>query len=128
MDTTPPTTAAILYGAADHLSRHGWHQGGLRPYTGTITVPPPLCAGSAISVAAHGNILSWLFDTDPAASSALAYFAQHITLSLTGAPWQDPAGIVSQWNDDPLRTADEVITALRAAAKQWETEHATTTL
>jgi hypothetical protein len=127
MDTAPPTTAAILYGAADHLSRHGWHQGGLRPFTGLYITPPPVCAGAAISVVAYGDIFGWLLDTstDPAGAAA-KYFAQHLSKT-TGVYGHDWVSIIGVWNDDPDRTVDQVITALRAVARKWETEHATTT-
>jgi hypothetical protein len=57
---------------------------------------------------------------------AADYFAHHIFMT------KDVSGrhlvcVMAEWNDDPHRTANEVITELRTAAKRWESEHATTT-
>jgi hypothetical protein len=77
MDTTPPTTAAILYGAANYIDQHGWHQGASHPIN-THTDTPPVCAAAAISMAAFDHITS-AAPISANAGPAFTYFARYIT-------------------------------------------------
>ena len=88
----PMTTADVLNRAADLIDTMGWFHfpSGMTPDAST------LCAVEAISLAAPG----------PEYVVALDAFKDYL-----GTP------NVMRWNDAYGRTADEVITALRAAAQ-----------
>jgi hypothetical protein len=98
-------TAADLRAAADVLRRDGWTQGKFHDAeTGCH------CAAGALEVATAADISGrWL-------DSVRALSAQ---LRITPGPIS-----VYRWNDDPGRTADEVLAALEAAAEAEEREAA----
>jgi hypothetical protein len=86
------TTSEILNGAADLIESKGWRQG--------LACNSPLgllCVGEALDEVAGDG----------------AYIDRRITSALL------PYGSsVVEWNDTPGRTKEEVIQALRAAAKE----------
>ncbi|MCO6011477.1 hypothetical protein NE236_41660 [Actinoallomurus purpureus] len=109
----------ILLAAADIIEMNGWCQGDFLDYDELdaahrqgIELPLSACAVDiygAINIAANGtpNRLSEPGD------HAVAVLAAYLGV---------PAGIcgVGGWNDDPDRTAEQVITALRACATEQE--------
>jgi hypothetical protein len=126
-----PTPADILRGAAQYLQLHGWHQGS-NYATGPHTLTPPACALGAIGMATFGHRIP--DDQDhradwrhfQRASDALDDY-----LTLNGAKTTIPelpeqygdCASVGDWNDAPGRTVGEVITALEAAADEWDRQH-----
>ncbi|MEU4714087.1 hypothetical protein AB0F73_10625 [Micromonospora purpureochromogenes] len=134
---TPPTgvqvtPADLLRMAALYLRRHGWHQGTYyAPTADSIT--PPACAAGAIGIACAGHRVEHFsqLDGDTLADylAALAAFVDYLD---TTAPvfFIDEDGYLLDehtspysWNDDPGRTAEQVITALLAAADEWDSLH-----
>lgn len=134
----PPTAevspAVILRGAALYISRHGWSQG---TYYADNTAPdgmsvqsnptPPACAMGAIAIAAFGRRLpedsfllpEWV-DYKNAEDALLAH------LDLLYPPTGDddfPHPEIGEWNDQPDRTAEQVIDTLTAAANEWDNAH-----
>ncbi|OKI42299.1 DUF6197 family protein [Micromonospora sp. CB01531] len=118
-DLTPADT---LRCAARYLELHGWTRGVY--YRVTHDTPfPPACAAGAIGMAAHGRCI-WLphdYKAKPGvrdytrALDALSDF-----LDVNGdTGYDDPL----DWNDDPWRTAEQVITTLRAAADDYDRTH-----
>lgn len=96
--------AEILAKAADVIETRGWHQGAFVDIDGAV------CALGAIAVAAKLPV-TW-FSCASSASSGEAcdvledwLFDHYGTFSVT------------RWNDAEDRTADQVVTALREAAK-----------
>lgn len=82
--------------AAEILETEGWTQGTSRDAEGHF------CAIGAIDEAVVRNFhADWTLQSD-----AAQRFRKHLNIS----------GI-ARWNDDPDRTADEVVTELRAAAE-----------
>lgn len=87
-----PVDAAgwILWNAADYIEAHGWCQG-------TIKVGVRVCAMGALSESIGDR------------NHVIAQDAVNRLTARVGT-------YVAQWNDDPGRTKEEVIAALRAAA------------
>jgi len=92
--------ADVLDSAADYIERHGWTQGVLKSAAGKV------CAGGAIVCLSSRDIKI-------AALSALA--------SQLGDHARSPLIAVPYWNDAPDRTEQQVLDALRAAAKSQRT-------
>ncbi|HZD14894.1 MAG TPA: hypothetical protein VE196_07155 [Pseudonocardiaceae bacterium] len=143
---TPPTTAttesatepvgtveqshrlhasALLERAADRLAGHGWQQGGYWPDS-YVYAPyvegDPCCALGALAVAAGLNTYQEttvaLLTSRPGLALALAVDALTIEVNrdLRDGEWHAPD--IADWNDDPARTAGEVIDAMRATARR----------
>lgn len=126
------TTADLLRMAALYLRRHGWTQGTYYATTTPANYPtPPACAAGAIGIACAGHTVEHFTQLDPDTLAdylaALAAFVDYLDayhpMFLT-----DEDGFVLDehtspysWNDDPARTAEQVITALEAAADEWAT-------
>jgi hypothetical protein len=101
------TAADVLLAAARVIRDRGWYQGGFvdptRPDDG------PVCLDGALFVAAGGAC-----DAFDAAVWAAARSALRLSAGLTGD------GALQRWNDQPGRTADQVILALEIAALELE--------
>ena len=96
-----PSISDVLERAADRLSKPGaWVPGG-------GSTPDVACAALAIDAAAR---------TREAGIAAREAFARFI-----GA--ETARGGIWRWNDEPGRTQDEVVTALRNAAKVARGDH-----
>jgi len=98
-----------LYKAADHIEQNGWYQGYFWPRPDIGWEPPyvdgdPCCALGAIAVVEDVNPHG--VDTE-----AMKYVAEHVGLGTAS---------FADWNDDPDRTKDEVLVALRGAAERAE--------
>ena len=120
------TPADILRCAARYLELHGWNQGTY--YAPTEDNPfPPACVDGAIGMAAYGRVtfLALAPDRDPAFrdyTRAVTYLVDYLDLNtFTGCDNPNPF----DWNDRPTRTAEQVITTLRAAADDYDWSHAT---
>ncbi|KAB1940599.1 hypothetical protein F8271_15785 [Micromonospora sp. ALFpr18c] len=123
------TPADLLRMAALYLRRHGWHQGTYYAKT-PDTLTPPACAAGAIGIACAGYRVEHFSQLDPDALAdylaALGVFVDYLD---TTAPvfFIDEDGYLLDehtspysWNDDPARTAEQVITALETAATHWD--------
>ena len=86
--------------AIDVLKERGWHQGQEQGPDGSV------CLLGAVGVACTGNAYMWGREN---------YHLVSQTLGLTR---------VGSWNDDPERTEEDVILALKHAAEAWEADHA----
>jgi hypothetical protein len=104
--------AADLRAAADVLRRDGWTQG-------DYVADGCHCLVGAIVAALGGKDGegSIPIDNQPRALAARRTLAQHFG-DMSTDWWAD----LIDWNDDPDRTADEVIAALEAAADAAEVE------
>jgi hypothetical protein len=113
--------------AALYLERHGWTQRiAYRLANGDNANPtPPACAIGAIGMAVYGQPLDDLHTPDHPEAAFFNWveglFEDYLDLAgyLTGEPPHRGLGI-GEWNDDPRRTADEVIDMLRTAADNWD--------
>lgn len=136
--TQNPTTAVqvtpadLLRMAALYLRRHGWHQGTYYAPT-TDTPTPPACAAGAIGMAVAGRPLRLPFlipDADKetyhqALTALVDYLDDHepmCAIDEDGFLIDEHTSPYS-WNDDPARTAEQVITALESAADEWDRLH-----
>ncbi|MER5335161.1 DUF6197 family protein [Micromonospora sp. NPDC002717] len=133
----PPTAVAVtpadlLRMAALYLRRHGWHQGTYYAKN-TDTLTPPACAVGAIGMAAAGRPLLhpvMLTQADEgtyhrAIAALVDYlddYAPVFHVDEDGYLLDEHTSPYS-WNDDPARTAEQVITALLAAADEWDRLH-----
>ncbi|MGW3805860.1 DUF6197 family protein [Micromonospora sp. NPDC005113] len=136
----PPTAASVstpadlLRMAALYLRRHGWHQGTYYAKN-TDTITPPACAAGAIGIACAGHPVEHFSQLDPdALADYLTTLGAFVDYLDTTAPvfLVDTDGYLTDehtspysWNDDPARTAEQVITALQAAANEWDSLHTT---
>lgn len=116
-ETTAPTPQQVLLRAADIIGERGWTQGDYINEAGCV------CAVGAIRAAAAeqaglDNFLDVL-DGDAVLPVGLSDAARRAEL-LAGAHVDDPFGGLVGWNDAEGRTADEVVTILRAAAEGGE--------
>ncbi|MEV0876891.1 DUF6197 family protein [Micromonospora echinofusca] len=125
------TPADLLRCAALYLRRHGWHQGTYYALTDTLT--PPACAVGAIGMACAGKplmhpVLLSSADEDTYRQSIAALvdyldgFAPVFHIDEDGHLLDEHTSPYS-WNDDPARTAEQVITALEKAADEWDRLH-----
>ncbi|MBQ0902656.1 hypothetical protein [Micromonospora sp. U21] len=125
----PVTPADLLRMAALYLRRHGWHQGTYYAHT-TDNPTPPACAAGAIGIACTGHTVEHFSHLDPDTLAdylaALGVFVDYLD---TTAPvfFIDEDGYLLDeytspysWNDDPARTAEQVVAALEAAADEWD--------
>ncbi|MEU0156953.1 DUF6197 family protein [Micromonospora fulviviridis] len=136
--TQNPTTAVqvtpadLLRMAALYLRRHGWHQGTYyAPTTDTLT--PPACAAGAIGIACAGYRVEHFsqLDGDTLADylATLAAFVDYLDdfhpmfLVDEDGYLLDEHTSPYSWNDDPTRTAEQVVTALESAADEWDRLH-----
>jgi hypothetical protein len=140
---TPPTTvtitpAVVLRGAARYLQLHGWTQHNyyadecdtyhLPPNVTYSTQTPPACVMGALAIAAYGRRLPTNACKQP--EWADYKHAEDVLLAHLGRlypPASDedfPEPGLGDWNDQPDRTAAQVITALNSAADHWEHTHA----
>ncbi|RQX07879.1 DUF6197 family protein [Micromonospora arida] len=135
----PPTTAEVtpadlLRMAALYLRRHGWHQGTYYAKN-PDTLTPPACAAGAIGIACAGHTVEHFSQLDPdTLADYLGTLGAFVDYLDTTAPvfLIDEGGYLLDehtspysWNDDPARTAEQVITALEAAADEWDSLHIT---
>jgi len=134
---TPPadiTPAVILRGAARYLDLHGWTQGVYYGLTDD-TAFPAACAVGAISMAIYGNHRAVVSDgTEPDRADwrllnrTKAVLVDFLDLA-DPPPWDtrdDYHGYPYTWNDRPSRTAEQVVTTLRAAADHYDRTHTPT--
>jgi hypothetical protein len=119
------TPAETLRDAALYLHRHGWHQDDLYAQPGVLT--PAACADGAIRCALFGAPLTAIYaDQHRQLTRVLGVLAAHIhqfVYDNTERPVDPPHVIVGDWNDEPERTADDVIATMRAAADDWDRIH-----
>ncbi|MET8121393.1 hypothetical protein [Micromonospora sp. NPDC005291] len=130
----PPTTASVtpadlLRMAALYLRRHGWHQGTYYAHT-TDNPTPPACAAGAIGIACAGHRIEHFSQLNPDALAdylaALGVFVDYLDAAAPVFFIDEDGYLLDEhtspysWNDDPARTAEQVITALTAAAKEWD--------
>lgn len=128
-DLTPADT---LRCAARYLELRGWTQGA---YYGTENTPfPPACAAGAIGMAAHGRLnsiphdglnRSGARDYTRALDALTCYLLDNNPDPVRPYGDDDPSGDPFEWNDRPGRTAEQVISTLRAAADDHDWSHAT---
>jgi hypothetical protein len=128
--TTPADT---LRRAAAYIRQHGWHQGDMYALTHRLSndSTPPACAYGSIQMAVCGRPLAF-YDGDDSrqVTHPLRVLAGHhdrtYYLTHIGGPGSQDAtslDMVTEWNDAPGRTAEEVITTLVAAADEWDHTH-----
>ncbi|WP_431973283.1 DUF6197 family protein [Micromonospora haikouensis] len=130
------TPADLLRMAALYLRRHGWHQGAY--YADPDHLTPPACAAGAIGMASTGhqvdNFLQLDHLDDDHHADTLAALAAFVDYLDAHEPvfyvdedgfLVDEHGWPFSWNDDPARTAEQVVTALEAAADEWDSLHTT---
>ncbi|MCM0674677.1 hypothetical protein NCC78_08245 [Micromonospora phytophila] len=128
----PVTPADLLRMAALYLRRHGWHQGTY--YAPTTDNPtPPACAAGAIGIACAGHKVEHFshLDGDTLADylTALAVFVDHLDAHAPVFFIDEDGYLLDEhtspysWNDDPARTAEQVVAALEAAADEWDRLH-----
>ena len=98
--------AEVYERAAEYLEEYGWCQAStFDDFDGGMGQGNPSCFAIAISEA-NANV---------SVERHLAWKFAAVTLELDT---YDPFGVVVQWNDDPDRTADEVINTLHALANK----------
>ncbi|MDG4778993.1 hypothetical protein O7614_04955 [Micromonospora sp. WMMD961] len=134
--TAPVTPADLLRMAALYLRRHGWTQGSYYDiYEPADHLTPPACAAGAIGIACAGHRVEHFSQLGPdTLADYLGTLGAFVDYLDTIAPiflvdedghllgeWDSPYS----WNDDPARTAEQVITALEAAADEWDCLHIT---
>jgi hypothetical protein len=129
----PVTPADLLRMAALYLRRHGWHQGTY--YHPTTELFPPACAAGAIGIAAAGHRVEHFSQLAPDALgdylAALAAFVDYLDTTEPLFLVDEDGFVIDEhtspysWNDDPCRTAEQVITALETAADEWDRLHTT---
>lgn len=120
------TPADTLRNAAVYLTRYGWLQGA---YYQPGALTPPADVLGAIAMVVYGTpvddptdiaLICWRDFADAAVT-----LADHLGIT---ADFDTDAGFdieatIYDWNDDPGRTADEVIAALNAAAIAWDSAY-----
>ena len=122
-----PTPADTLIRAANYLARHGWTRGVY--YADPTSGTPAACVTGALAIAAYGyphpDPYSDIFTIDSADCegwhrfvTAEHYLYRYLDLRPVDRDSLEPETLY-HWNDDPARTAAEVIATLRAAADEY---------
>jgi hypothetical protein len=128
------TPADLLRCAALYLRRHGWHQGTYYNNLFPSDFPtPPACAAGAIGIACAGHTVEHFCQLDPDALAdylaTLAAFVDYLDDFYPLFLVDEDGFVIDEhtspysWNDDPARTAEQVITALESAADEWDRLH-----
>ncbi len=114
----PATVADVLDAAADHIQQHGWAQGSYRTPDGCC------CARGAIAVT-RGDYDGCVNADDVDAEKALEelgdYLVEHDLVDVSEDDRGQGVCPIITWNDEPGRTADEVIGTLRRVAAEQRT-------
>jgi hypothetical protein len=111
----------LLYRAAEQLQRHGWRRGAYWPDSYLFAHyihGDPCCALGALAVAdgiTTYDAANRALTSRPALALAVDALASEINRNTDD---QDHVADVADWNDDLDRTATEVITTIRAAARR----------
>jgi len=108
-------TAAILDEAANVIRRNGLHKGAMFTPAGRKKVEDcPVCTWGALAIAVCGTpdlpTNGELRKVMPVAQA----LAKHLGLGTAG---DDALWTIPDWNDNPDRTAEQVIAALESAAR-----------
>jgi hypothetical protein len=127
------TPSDVLRGAATYLTRYGWHQG---KFFATSDPFPAASADGGLLMAVYGRPVD-VFDPDNADLldepdyslwiAALDAVEDHLGLSRGFVPAQRiiaPGDLLFAWQDDPTRTCEQVTTALREAADDFDRQRA----
>src|SRR4051812_17319567 len=96
------TPQEVLREAADYIGEHGWTQGSYRDYDGGV------CALGAIASVTGSVVLDCNGDLAALYASDLGDQAVKI-LKASLSPGKKWPRSVPNWNDDPGRTAEDVI-------------------
>lgn len=118
-----PTPADVLRGAARYLELHGWTQDQLFADAWESGQFPPACALGAIAIAAYGCVIDWPYNTHRPEHRLFVRSVDFAEDYIDVITCRDASPLLSEWNDIHDRTAEEVITALRAAADDWDRTH-----
>jgi hypothetical protein len=110
LNNNPSDTADVLRKAADVIDQRGWCQGSFVP-PNSDPLTAPVCAEAAISVA--GGVLP--FGRGFASAGVDAAIAARAARRVFRHRVQRP---ISDWNDEPERTAEQVTAELRACANE----------
>ncbi len=110
-----PTVAIVLREAAHRLREHGWTQGAFRDAeTGSTDAVQAIASVLDVDLRTAGVRETRLVTTDIVTiAAAVSHAAVHVGCRF-----------LSQWNDMPDRTIDEVVEALQAAAQSAEKQGA----
>ncbi|WFE37981.1 hypothetical protein [Micromonospora sp. WMMD998] len=129
------TPADLLRMAALYLRRNGWAQGTYYTPDPTGTGQPfrAACSVGAIGMAAAGRRMNHPDQLHPADAvtyrRAIAAFVDYLDNFAPVFHIDEDGYLLDEhtspysWNDDPARTAEQVITALEAAADEWDRLH-----
>ena len=98
------TPADVLRRAADYIAEHGWKRGDMGDHGG------PRCAVGALHSAVGAQDYSHLGDDSE----------RLVEAAWTLAEVRIPCQSLSRWNDQPHRTAEEVISTLRTVASRLD--------
>jgi hypothetical protein len=115
----------LLAAAAERLARHGWRQGDYWPDShefAPYVEGDPCCALGALGVADHMTTSTHL-NAALHSRAALAVAVDTLLAEINqGRAGHEHVTDVAAWNDDPARTAGEVIAVMRAAAHRILTD------
>jgi hypothetical protein len=114
-----PQLAAVYEKAADVIRRNGHHQGAYLDGALLLTrsrTTVPVDATGALSLVITGEPVppADLVDCPELYQDAVTFLGSRIRSTIVD--W-DPEERIADWNDQPARTADEVIAAFESAAK-----------
>ncbi|BCJ59007.1 DUF6197 family protein [Micromonospora endophytica] len=127
------TPADLLRLAALYLRRHGWTRGTYYAITGITTPTPPACVVGAIGIACAGRRINHPEQLDGldrqtyrhAVAALVDYLDAFQPVRFVdddGFPVIEHSSPYA-WNDDPGRTAEQVVTTLEKAADDWDSLH-----
>lgn len=105
--------ASVLDKAANHIDLFGWTQNALYDEAQAMGTPLKrcrVCAMGAINSAVYGGPQYPVRERDlnPAGEMAVEHLRMYLGINVS----------VAQWNDQKLRTQDEVTAAMRSAAAE----------
>ncbi|MEU3052236.1 DUF6197 family protein [Streptomyces griseus] len=124
------TPEEALLKAADHIAEFGWHQGALYDHDALDRAKAdpdfpkiggfpfgwqeeaPSCAMGAVGIVVNGDA----FKCDAVEGAAVELLRQSLGLRDHSWPSDGLMHPVAKWNDDPNRTAEDVILAMKKAA------------
>lgn len=118
------TAAQVLSGAVERIQKYGWLQGCYAVTAEAVTASP---VGRAIPAGTPCGAAGNLIGTEVGATDVIGALRQskygrldHVAVDEAKAVLRRDLGVdnLADWNDEPGRTKEQVIAALKAAAKR----------
>lgn len=108
----------LLDRAATHIERYGHHKGAYYPRNTEVPFTAPRCANGALWLGAGIDPYRSRAKATPEIVQARRVLWTYLAANGLASGHEIPSWFITGWNDAHERTADEVVAALREAARK----------